>query len=211
MTFAINLGVDDNRLIVKPIGTKLMTAGYAIGIAIRRVIMGTISGVSMMAVVGWTADYLEMIPTDPEATRYAVWLFFSVAAVVAILGLRACKIALLSVPLFCLITGLVLSAQELHATGFTSDLNGDGVYTIRDFAVAVFGVIVATGSWYLTFLSDETGLLSSTISTFFEVPLWVVDVPAKILFTAIWWGIFVFGWTRLIWGFELSHLRPSDS
>lgn len=209
--FAWMLRFGENVLIVEPIGFQSMTAGYAISVAIRRVLMGSLSAFAVMLVVWGSARYLELMPPEPEASRYATWLFFSVAALVAILGLWACKIAMFSVPLFCLMAGLVLSIQELQLTGLASDLNGDGVFTIRDFATAVFDAVVATGSWYLTFLNDETGAFTSTISTFFEIPLWVIEVPAKILLTVFWWGILVIGWARLIWKFKLSDLQTDNS
>ena len=185
-----------------------MTVGYMIGVVLRRVFMGAFSAFIVMLVVGRSSEYLGLMPSEPEATRYATWLFFAVAFIVAILGLVACKIALLSVPLFALVAGIILSVHVLQTTGLTSDLNGDGIFTIRDFVMGVFGVVVATGSYYLTIFGSE---LTPTVATFFEVPISFVEVPAKIVLTLFWWGIFVFGWAQMIVSFALSDLQTEDN
>lgn len=119
-----------------------------IGHLFGRAVLGGLSGFVVMLVVGWTAMFFEIDPPEPQATRYATYLFFGVAIPVAFLGLRAAKVAVITVPLFMICAALVLMWQELNAITGSPDLNTDGAFTIRDFFHASARVLTAPGEAY---------------------------------------------------------------
>ena len=113
-------------------------SGWSLLDLLVRLWVSAISGFVVMIIAGWTALYFEAMPPEPQATEYATYLFLSVAALGLIFGVRAAKIALsLGLPLFMVCVAFVLTWDEGMAIVAQPDLNGDGIFTIRDFISAV--------------------------------------------------------------------------
>ena len=113
---------------------------------LTRLLVSATCGFLGMLIVSWTALYFEAMPPEPQATEYATYLFLGITALGLIFGVRAAKIAIrLGAPLFMVCVAFVLTWDEGMAIVAQPDLNGDGIFTIRDFISAVMRIITATG------------------------------------------------------------------
>jgi hypothetical protein len=130
--------------------------------------------------------YFDAHPDEPEATTYATFMFFGVAIAVAVIGLRAAKVVMLLVPVFLLGTALVLGIVQAKEVVSQPDLNGDGVFTIRDFlygiALSVFAVGQAYGEVVFGTIDEQ-----NRIVRFLEIPAWVLLWAVRIGCTAFVW------------------------
>jgi hypothetical protein len=153
---------------------------------VRRLILGGLSGFIAMAIVGWTAMYFDALPEEPQATRAATYLFFGAAAIAAIIGPRSAQIALASLALFLIAGGLVLMGTELVQLFEEPDVNGDGVFTIRDAVRGFALVLTAPGEGYMNVLggpvTDESGVV-----TFLELSAGTVEWALRVALTLLYW------------------------
>lgn len=175
-----------------------------IGHFFGRAALGGLSGFAVMLVVGWTAIYFELAPAEPQATRYATYLFLGVAIPVAFLGLRAAKVAVMTVPVFMICMAFVLMWQELNAIAGSPDLNNDGAFTVRDFLHASARVLSAPGEWYSQTvfgpITPETGFV-----IFLEISAGLLAWVARLGLTAFYWFMAI-GWIPLI----IRYQPPED-
>lgn len=173
---------------------------YLVGWSFSRVLMGGISGFVIMLVVGWTAMYFELFPEEPKATQYATYLFFSVAITVAILGLRAAKAAILTLPVFMICAAVVITWHEWSGMVDQPDLNGDGIFTIRDILIGIFSILTATGKSYWEFifgpLTPQSGLV-----VFLELPFWLVSGVIRVALTFLFW-LLTLSWIPMVINYE---------
>jgi hypothetical protein len=162
--------------------------------------MGGISGFVIMLVAGWTAMYFGFFPEEPKATQYATYLFFSVAITVAILGLRAAKAAILTLPVFMICAAVVITWNEWSGMVDQPDLNGDGIFTIRDILIGIFSILTATGKSYWEYIAGPLTPESGVVM-FLELPFWLVSGVIRITLTCLFW-MFALSWIPMVINYE---------
>ena len=158
---------------------------------LTRLAVSATCGFLGMLIVGWTALYFEAMPPEPQATEYATYLFLGITALGLIFGVRAGKIFVnLGVPLFILCAAFVVTWAEGMSIVAQPDLNGDGVFTIRDFISAALRIVTATGGLYSDIIfgpiTYETGFIR-----FLEIPVGVGTWVARIFLTIFYWFSFI--------------------
>lgn len=169
----------------------------------KRAVLGALGGFAVMLVVGWTSMYLEINPPEPQATQYATYLFFGASIAVAVLGLSAAKLAFLTIPIFMICAGAVITWQEWIIISNQPDLNGDGLFTIRDFLRGALDIITATGKWYSFEIFGKISNESNFVQ-FFEIPTsWATWISRTIL-TAFYWFMAI-TWIPMIIHFEPKY------
>ena len=162
-------------------------SGWSLLDLLLRLWVSAISGFVVMIIAGWTALYFEAMPPEPQATEYATYLFLSVAALGLIFGVRAAKIAAnLGLPLFMVCVAFVLTWDEGITIVAQPDLNGDGIFTIRDLISAAMRIITATGGGWSNAIfgpiTYETGFIR-----FLEIPVGLGMWFSRISLTIFHW------------------------
>lgn len=163
---------------------------------LARLAVSAVCGFTVMIIAGWTAIYFEALPSEPQASQYATYLFLGVTLFVLIFGMKAATWVALGVPLFLVCVAFVVTWQECVAIAAQPDLNGDGNFTIRDVISAALRIITATGGWYSDMIfgpiTYETGFVR-----FFEISVGVGIWITRIFLTIFYWFMAI-SWYRVI-------------
>ncbi len=176
------------------------------GLIMARMFLGSFCGFVVLMIVSWTLMYFEAMPAEPEATTHATYLFLVVALMVALIGSPAARVVLLQAPIFLVGAAIVLGVVQAQAVIAQPDLNGDGLFTIRDFIHGIALSVFAVGQVYGEFLFGPIDGQNSIV-TFLEIPAWVILWTARVGLTAFVWFVAIY-WTVMIINYQTPRPEP---
>ena len=153
---------------------------------------GVIANLAAHAVLNYTGDL------DDITTRELLWYWFGWVAATIFLGFYVVRAALFI--LISTVFGFIILAgvQKAQAIAAAPDLNGDGLFTIRDFGIASLLVIFETGERAAEIINGGAVSWDSAFVRFLEFDPTVIEWIAKVGLTGLVWFTLI-GWAVMAW------------
>ena len=161
-----------------------------------RLLLAAVSAFVFLAVISITSRYFGITSSEENQATHALIIFAPTLIIVATFGKRAAIVAIITFPILMICSAFAVMWREINDFANAPDLNGDGLFTIRDLTREIALVSTAPGNLWLDLIVKNNPNFFRIVA-FLELPQYIFLWTARFFLTLLYWSVSLTGYSLL--------------